>query len=178
MNAFTIRTLGKNIFVVAICAASLVVSPAHAQAPHPPGSSLSPLLRVKHQNMRIDRALASGRIDKRLADDLRKSVSEVGERLKSDKPLAGDELAAIQDKLDANSARIQSALGHGPRDSQKTMQTMKAEERRELKDERQRNIEAMQKSQEDYKREVEEMNSKTKEQDPPETPLDNGFLIR
>lgn len=162
MNALTMRMLGKNVFVVSICASCLVASPAPAQAPHPPGSSLSPLLRVKHQNMRIDRALASGRIDKKMAEDLRKSVNEVGERLKSDKPLVGDDLAAIQDKLNANSARIQAALGHGPRDSQKIMQTMKAEEKRELREERQRNLETMQKTQEDYKKEVEEMNSKAR----------------
>ena len=69
MNALTMRMLGKNVFVVSICAACLVASPAPAQAPHPPGSSLSPLLRVKHQNMRIDRALANGRIDKKMADE-------------------------------------------------------------------------------------------------------------
>lgn len=145
MSVYSKPTLVSSLFVVASCLVCLFADVAGAQAPHP-GSSLTPALRVKHQNMRIDRALANGRIDKQQADDLRKAVSEVADRLKSDRPLDGDELAGVQDKLNANMARIQACLGQdSPRAKNTIMQSMKAEERRELREEKQRNLEAMQK---------------------------------
>jgi hypothetical protein len=141
------------------------------------GREITPEMRIKRQYMRIKRGEMTGQLSSEQAKTLRQAVADAESQLqelqtKGEGNLKPEDLKAVESRLHENANQIQTMLGggthkvesekvlgpnwtpgpDGAQDPKSLLKQMKSEEKRELRQERQRNMQAIEQQQLEYEK--------------------------